>query len=237
MPDSTWIHSGSVEAPGKTDLALAWIKEHRDTLVGSLVILCGAAIFSVWFFFHYSERRDLAWGDLFRAQQNGYTGNFAEAAKLLDGVEANYRNTSAFGFAKLTRGDLLFRQGKFKEAAEAYADTEKTAKDLRPFALYNRGKALEAALDLAGAQAQYKDFLAKYPDHYLAPEAQYSLARASELAGSPVEARTAYEKIVLLYPDTAWAASAKARLNPSPAPQPAAKPAAAAKPAPEAKKN
>lgn len=235
MPDSTWIHSGSVEAPGKMDLALAWIKEHREALLGSLVILCAAAIFSVWFFFHYSERRDAAWGGLFRAQQIGYTGNFAEAGKLLDAVEANYRNTSAFHFARLTRGDLFFRQGKFKEAAGEYTAAEKGAKGLRPFALYNNGKALEAASDLAGAQARYRDFLAKYPDHFLAPEAHYSLARACELAGSPVEARTAYEKIILLYPDTAWAASARAKLNPEPAkPEAAAQPAAG--PAPEARK-
>jgi tetratricopeptide (TPR) repeat protein len=252
MPDSTWIHSGSTEAPGKMDLALAWIKEHRETLIGALVILCGIIIFSLWFFFNYSQRRDAAWGSLFRAQQIGYGGNFGEATKMLDAIETNYKNTSAFGFSKLTRGDLLFRQGSFKEAAEEYAAAGTGARNLQPFSLYNRGKALEAASDLAGAQAQYKDLLAKYPDHFLAPEAHYSLARAYELAGSPLEARSAYEKIALLYPDTNWAASAKAKLNPetakpaAEAPKPAqaarqvAKPAAAApeaKPAPEVKKN
>lgn len=256
MPDSTWIHSGGAEAPKKIDLALVWIKEHRETLIGSLVIFCGAIIFSLWFFFNYSERRDTAWGTLFRAQQIGYGGNFGEASKLLDAIEANYKNTSAFGFSKLTRGDLLFRENKFKEAAVEFAAAGTGAKNLLPFALYNRGKALEAASDLAGAQAQYKDLLAKYPDHYLAPEAHYSLARAYELAGSPLEARTAYEKIALLYSDTNWSASAKAKLNPEtkpapeaakpaqsarPVPKPAAvpeaKPAAEATPAPEVKKN
>ncbi len=215
MPDSTWIHSGGAEAPKKSDLAFTWIKEHRETLIGALVIFCGAAIFSVWLFFHYSERRDAAWSSLFKAQQIGYSGNYGEASKMLDAIETSYRNTSALGFAKLTKGDLLYRQGQFKEAAAEYS-AAKASEDIAPFALYNCGKALEAAADMAGAQANYKDFLAKYPDHFMAPEAHYSLARAYEMAGSPVEARTAYEKIALLYPDTSWSASAKARISPEP---------------------
>ena len=41
MPDTTWIQSGSPQAPDRTAKALAWIKAHRDTVTGSLVILAG----------------------------------------------------------------------------------------------------------------------------------------------------------------------------------------------------
>ncbi|MBI4801128.1 MAG: tetratricopeptide repeat protein [Elusimicrobia bacterium] len=215
MPDSTWIHSGAAEAPKKLDLAFAWIKEHRETVIGSLAVFCGAIIFSLWFLLHYSDLREAAWKNLFIAQQTGYMGNFSEAAKQLDAIGANYSNTSAYGFAMLTKGDFLFRQNKFREAAGEYAAAaKKGAKNLRPFAVYNLGKAREAASDLAGAQAQYKDFLAAYPDHFMAPEAHSALARAYELARNPAEAKTTYEKIVLLYPETSWAAGAKAKLTP-----------------------
>jgi hypothetical protein len=43
MPDSTWIHSGTPETHSKTDLALAWIKSHREAVIGSLVMAAAAA--------------------------------------------------------------------------------------------------------------------------------------------------------------------------------------------------
>jgi len=142
-------------------------------------------------------------------------GNYAEAEKQLDSIEANFSRTSAWGFAALTKGDLLFRQNKFKEAAGEYAKVAaKGPKNLLPFAFYDLGKAKEAAADLAGAQGHYKDFLAAYPEHFLAPEVHLSLANAYELSNNPAEAKAAYEKIALLYPDTYWAMVAKAKVTP-----------------------
>ncbi len=235
MPDSTWIQSGGTQAPDKMSKIFTWIKAHRDPVIGSLVILAGAALLSLWVMLHYSGVRETAWKSLFIAQQTGLSGNYAEALKQLDAVEINYPRTSAWGFAVLGKGDLLFRQGKFAEAADEYAKVvSKGRKDLTPFALYDQGKAKEAAGDPAGAQTLYKNFLSAYPDHFLAPEAHLSLASALEASDNQAEAKAAYEKIVLLYPETSWAAAAKARLMPEPPPaQAAAK--APASPAPATK--
>lgn len=227
MPDSTWIHSGTPETHSKVDLALAWIKDHRETVIGSLVIAAAVAIFGVWVGVHYSNLRETAWKNLFIAQQTGFSGRYPEAITQLDSIETNFARTSAWGFAALTKGDLLFRQDKFKEAAEEYAKvTAKGPKNLMPFAFYNLGKTKEAAADIAGAQGQYRDFLAAYPEHFLAPEVHLSLANAYALAGNMAEAKAAYEKIALLYPDTYWAMAAKAKTTP---PQPQQKEAAAPK--------
>ncbi len=215
MPDSTWIHSGTPETRSKTDLALAWIKSHRETVIASLVMAAGALIFGIWVAVHYAGLREAAWKNLFIAQQAGYSGNYAAAVQQLDSIEANYARTGAWGFAALTKGDLLFRQDKFKEAAEEYAKVAvKGPKNLLPIAFYDLGKAKEAAADITGAQGQYRDFLAAYPEHFLAPEVHLSLAGVYELAGNPVEAKAAYEKIALLYPDTYWATIAKAKVTP-----------------------
>lgn len=224
MPDSTWVHSGAPQAPGAKNAVLVWIKNHRDGVLGSLVILAAAGIFGLWVASHRAGVRETAWQNLFIAQQTGGAGNFAEAAKQLNSIETNFGGTSAWGFAVLTQGDLLFKQNKFTEAAAEYAKVvEKGPKSLLPFALYSLGKTKEAAADLTGAQAQYTEFLTAYPGHFMAPEVHYSLATVYELAKNPVEAKAAYDKISLLYPETAWAAMAKAK-NAPPA-QAAAKPA------------
>lgn len=240
MPDSTWIHSGTPETHSKTDLTMAWIKNHRETVIGSLVMAAGALIFGIWVAVHYAGLREAAWKNLFIAQQTGFSGRYPEAITQLDSIEANFARTSAWGFAALTKGDLLFRQEKFKEAAEEYAKVAaRGPKNLMPFAFYDLGKTKEAAADLAGAQSQYKDFLTAYPDHFLAPEVHLSLANVYELANNPAEAKAAYEKIALLYPDTYWAAAAKAKVMPPQPPQKetaAPKTAAAKAPPAEGKK-
>ena len=216
MPENTWIASGKAEVPQKTDKAFAWIKSNRETFIGSLVILVAAIIFGVYFFMHYRGLRDTAWKNLFMAQQLGFSGNPDQAQQQLAAIEANYGSTSAAPYASMTKGDIFFAQNKFKEAGEQYTKVLND-KELGAFASYNLGKCKEAAGDLAGAQAQYSDFLSKTPEHYIAPEVHASLARSQELAGAKDLAKLSYEKISLLYPDTTWAMMAKARLTP-PAP-------------------
>lgn len=215
MPDSTWIHSGSAQAPTASARALAWIREHREGVIGSLVILAAIAIIGLWVAVHYAGLRETAWKNLFIAQQTGYAGNTAAALNQLDSIQTNYANTGAWGFAALTKGDILFRENKFTEAGAEYAKlAERGPKSLIPFAIYNLGKAKEAAGDLPGAQTSYKDFLAAYPENFMAPEVHLSLAHVYSLTGNTAEAKAAYEKIILLYPETYWAGEAKAKLAP-----------------------
>lgn len=214
MSSETWIASGRADSvPGTLDLILNWIKKNRETFIGSVVILLAIIVFSVYFFIHYRGLRDTAWKNLFMAQQVGYGGNVTQAQQQLAAIEASYGSTSAAPYATLTKGDMLFAQGKFKEAGAEYAKLV-NAKELAPFAVYSAGKCKEADGDLAGAQVQYSDFLLKNPEHFLAPEVHASLARTQELSGSSDLARTTYEKIVLLYPETSWAMQAKAKLTP-----------------------
>lgn len=195
------------------DLALAWVKENRDTVIGAIVITLAVGIFATYFFLHYRELRETAWKNLFIAQQTGYGGNIAQAQTMLNEIEVTYARTTAAPYATLTKGDMFYAQGNFKDAGAQYAKITAAPKNLAPFAIYNLGKCKEAEGDLAGAQAQYADLLAKYPEHFMTPEAHYALARTQEASGSKDLAKASYEKIVLLYPETSWAAQAKARLT------------------------
>ncbi|MCX5792115.1 MAG: tetratricopeptide repeat protein [Elusimicrobia bacterium] len=213
MPSETWIDSGKIAAPGKFDRTLNWVKKNRETVIGSVVIALAVVLFAVYFFIHLQSTRETAWKNLFIAQQTGYGGDLPKAAKLLGEVETVYSNTTAAPYATLTKGDLLFADGKFKEAGEEYARLTARPASLAPFALYNLGKCREAQGDLTGAQVEYSAMLEKFPEHFLAPECHLSMAHVQEISGAKDAAKATYEKIVLLYPDTAWAAQAKERLT------------------------
>jgi len=214
MPDSTWIDSGKIEAPKAIDKVLAFIKANRETVIGSTVVTLAAIIFAVYFFAHYRDLRDTAWKNLFMAQQTGYGGSMDKATEMLSDIEKTYGKTTAAPYAAFTKGDILFSQGKFKEASAEYAKLTGNKQALAPLALYNLGKCKAAEGDLAGAQAQYSELLSRYPEHFITPEAHYSLALAQELSGAKDQAKATYEKVMLLYPETSWAAQAKEKVAP-----------------------
>ncbi len=217
MPENTWIDTGkTVEAPKLMDKSLAWIKTNRETFIGASVVTLAAVIFAAYFLSHYADLRETAWKNLFIAQQTGFSGRTAEAQTMIGDIQKNYANTSASGYAILTSGDIYFAQAKYKEAAEEYSKLV-AAKDkgLRPLALYSLGKTKEAAGETAAAAAHYTDFLSAFPEHFLAPEVHWALASAHEASGGAAEARSDWEKIGLLYPETHWAAQAKAKMTPA----------------------
>ncbi len=210
MPSSTWVSSGEPQIRvSRTDQFLAFLKEKRETVIAASVVLLAAVILGAWFFLHYRQINDTAWKQLFIAQQTGFSGAYAESEKKLDEVSAGFARSDAAPYAVMSKGDILFRQEKYKEALEEYKKLVSGPAHIRPFAVYNAGKAREALGLHAEAAADYRDFLAKYADHLLAPEAHYSLALVQEKTGDRDGARATYEKIAILYPETSWSESAK----------------------------
>lgn len=211
-----WIQSGTEEVKKSGfDNVLNWIKTHRETFIGSIVILLGAGIFAVFFTMKYQEIKETAWQNLFMAQQMAYAGRVEESVQRLNSIETDFAKTSAPPFAAFTKGDLYFKQGKLKEAIEEYQKIANNPKypELAPFALYNAGRAKQALGDANSAAAVYRQLLEKYPEHFFAPEAHFLLAGILEKT-NPEEAKKVYEKIALLYPENVWSASAQQKLAP-----------------------
>lgn len=210
MPSSTWVASGEPEIRhSKSDTLIKFIKEKREAVIAAAVVLVAAVVLGAWFYLHYSRINDTAWKQLFIAQQTGFSGAYAEAEKKLDEVAAGFARSDAAPYAVMSKGDILFRQGKYKEALEEYGKMTEGPAYIRPFALYNTGKTREAMALTAEAAADYRDFLAKYSDHMLAPEVHFSLAAVQEKLGDDAGAKATYEKIAILYPETTWSAAAK----------------------------
>ncbi|MDQ7773558.1 MAG: tetratricopeptide repeat protein [Elusimicrobiales bacterium] len=210
MPSSTWVSSGEPQIRvSRTDQVMAFVKEKRESVIAASVVLLAAVILGTWFFLHYRQINDTAWKQLFIAQQTGFGGAYAESEKKLDEVAAGFARSDAAPYAVMSKGDILFRQEKYKEALEEYKKLLNGPAYMRPFALYNAGKSREAMALTAEAAADYRDFLARYADHMLAPEVHFSLAAVQEKLGDKEGAKASYEKIAILYPETSWSAAAK----------------------------
>lgn len=212
---NTWIESGIIRKATKSEVVLIWIKKNRETVIGSAVILLAAIILGSFFTLRYSQINKAAWKELFMAKQQAKMGKLALANKSLAKIETGFSNTTAAGYAFLLKGDILFSTKKYEEAVTAYQKASDFAKPetIVPVALSNIGKSQEAKKDFDKAIVSYRSFLERYPEHFLAPEAHFSIANIYTLQNKKDEATSAYEKIAILYPQTLWAENAKARLG------------------------
>ena len=222
MPSSTWVESKKqAEKIEKTKNFLSWIKENRETFWGGVAIIAAVIAFVIFFTASYSKLQKNAWQSLFMAQQNAYSGNTEESLKIIDNIVKNYSRSSAVPFAMMLQADLDFAKGNYEESEKTYMQAMKKAdSELVPVLMFNIAKTYEARHNWDEAVKAYENFLKKYPGHYTAPEIHTNLAVVYSRAGKESESKAAFERIIVIYPDTPWAEQAKKILNP-PAEEPA----------------
>ena len=222
MPSSTWVESKKqAEKVEKTKALLAWIKENRETFWGGVAITAAVVAFVIFFTASYSKLQKNAWQALFMAQQHSYSGNTEEGRKIIDNIVKNYSRSSAVPFALMLQADLDFAKGNYEEAEKTYTQAMKKAdNELMPVLMFNIAKTYEARHNWDETIKAYQNFLKKYPGHYTAPEVHTNLAVILSRAGKEAESKAAFERIIVIYPDTPWAEQAKKILNP-PAEEPA----------------
>jgi len=220
MPSSTWVESKKqAEEIKKSKAAVDWIKENRETFWGSIAIIAAVIAFIVFFTASYAKVQKNAWQSLFMAQQNAYGGNVDQALKIIGDIAKNYGRSSAVPFAVMMEGDINFAKGNFEEAEKSYEHAMKKAdSELVPVLLFNIAKTYEARRNWDETIKAYENFLKKYPGHYTAPEVHTNLAIVYARAGKNEQSKEAFEKIMVLYPDSVWADQAKSTLNPPAAP-------------------
>jgi outer membrane protein assembly factor BamD (BamD/ComL family) len=111
------------------------------------------------------------------------------------------------------KADLLYRTSDYVQAAALYGDLAQTGRPdlLKPLALSAEVSAEEMAGHVPQAQALAQSFLDKYPDHYLTGPMYLSQARLAEMAGNTAAAAAIYDRFVVLYPQSPWAALARSR--------------------------
>ncbi|MBI4054737.1 MAG: tetratricopeptide repeat protein, partial [Elusimicrobia bacterium] len=63
------------------------------------------------------------------------------------------------------------------------------------------------------ALQNYRRLVDEFGDHFLAPQAHLGIGRCLQMQGKNREAAEVYQKIPLLYPETAWAQTAQQLLG------------------------
>ncbi|MBI5631118.1 MAG: tetratricopeptide repeat protein [Elusimicrobia bacterium] len=192
---------------------LVWVKGHRRAAAIAIGLILLLSLVGGGTYHVRRNQNAQAWQSLGLAQSMAFSGMPDQALKQIQETSANYPNTQAAGYARLLAGDLHFLKGQYKEAlAEYSALSEGSAPEvLKPLAVGNVGLAQEALGRCRDAAQTDQRFLDSYSEHFLAPQIHSSLARCLKALGQADQAKAAYQKIALQYPETSWAAWAKAQ--------------------------
>ncbi|MBI4679448.1 MAG: tetratricopeptide repeat protein [Elusimicrobia bacterium] len=196
------------------ETAIDWVAAHRDKVLFGVVAFVLAVSLAGFAYFRREKSKFEAWDRLSIAQAYAFTGRVDDSLKQLAEIEKDYSSSDASGFAAVFEGDVLYRKGSYKEAAASYAKAlAQGDRRLEPLALADIGMAQEAAGLYAEAKETSRRFLDSFPDHFMAPQVHACLARSLGYLKLTDEARAAYQKMTLQYPDTFWATWAQARLQ------------------------
>ena len=199
------------------DKGLLWIEKNRQTAAMGAGAIVVVAIILVATFSHARNARAQAWDRLSLAQSYAYSGVPQAALAQFDQLRRDHPNSDAAGFATVFAGDVHFQRAEYKEAADEYSKIIERGlpKGLQPVALADLAITQESAGQAQQAAQTAQRFLDAFPDHYLAPQVHACLARSLLAAGQKDQAKAAFQKISLQYPDTSWAAWAQSQLKSS----------------------
>lgn len=190
-----------------------WVLERRKEAamagIAFLVLLAGFAVYLN----ARSQRVSAAWEKLAMAEAYSYYGRPQEALDALAQVrEQGARGATAL--AGIIESDIRVTRGEADKAAEALDHAAAEAPEgLKPFVAAQKASAYETAGKPAECAAAAAAFLASYPDHFLAPHILSIQARCQSASGQAEAARKSWQDLTLQYPDSPWAARAKAKLQ------------------------
>ena len=192
---------------------VAWIQQNQErfwTTLGGTLCVVVLALFAV----HRKQQQNAeAWNQLGIVQGQLMQGKMDDAKKAMGDWEKRFPSSSAGGYERFLKADLLYKTSDYTQAAQVYAGLADNAPaaEMKPLALSGQEAAEEMAGKLPEAQAAARRFTEKYPDHFLAASAYLAQARLADSQGQTGAAAAAYDRFLVLFPQHPLAPVAKAR--------------------------
>ncbi len=186
------------------DKAAKWAQANMKllTIAGVvLVLIVGAGVGVSQYINSRDAKATEALGPVMIAYEQFLGGKFDSEAtqtmqEALELIGSQFGATPAGMQARLVLGDVLYRRGEYKKAADelgSLSEDTALASELLPLALHGRGQALEAQQLYADAAAAYKSAVAAAGPN-LAQMYKVDLARVLAAQGDVAGAKAIYEE-------------------------------------------
>lgn len=193
---------------------IQFCKKNKQGVLTALVILVLAAAVGSFWTAHQKKVAEESWAAYYTAQVALLTEGEDAGFKQIDAVAKDYAGTNAAQYALLLKGDALYENENFAQAADVYkqlADAKNPT--VHSVAALSRAAALQAAQDYKGSVEVINEFIEKHPNHFALAQAYMTLASSQELAGNKEAALEAYKHLLEAYTKTYFGVYAKDKIS------------------------
>lgn len=142
-------------------------------------------------------------------------GNKQQGVNLLDETIAKYPKMPAAYQARIARADIFIEAKEYSEALKLLRETASFGKPsvIRPLANARIIYVYDSKADYLNAVNASKEFIDKYPDHFLVKDIYLNLAEYYLILGSKDEAVKVFSEVLVNFPATKEAEKAQVKLN------------------------
>ena len=191
------------------------IQSHKKRVFSGVLLVIAVVLFVFLFFRRRKEINLQAANILSNAQGYYLKKEYTQAISLYDEIIDNYPQSQVIHLAFFFKGNILYEEGKHKEAAIVYKKqlSQHKKSHIVPFVEINLGNCYEEEGSWEEALKIYEKFVEKNPEHMLLPSVYQAIGRCCEQLDKKELAISTYQKIVALYSDTQWEKLAKFKLE------------------------
>jgi len=189
-------------------------KQNKQSIwvVGAVVLV--TAVISIAACEHHKQQLEKAWGAYYKAQMTFALQGEEAGMKALDQVSADYADMAAGQYAQLFKGDLLYSNENFAQAAEAYRPLLKAENEtVRTLAALSLAAALQSTKDYQGAIDLMNEFIQHNSKSFALPQAYLTLALSQELSGNKTAALETYKLLQENYANVYFGSFAKDKIT------------------------
>ncbi|HUT85676.1 MAG TPA: tetratricopeptide repeat protein [Elusimicrobiales bacterium] len=192
------------------------IKKYKTQILVSILVAVLIAIFIAFLSIKNKKMQIAAWQDFATAEQElQQSSNPTEVLEKFDGIVEKYPNSNAAAYALILKGDILYDNAKYDEAAKSYGEiiANNPSTSYVPFAINSLLYCYLAQNKDDDFIKTAENFVKKYPNHLLAPQIYSQLAGVYGRKGNKLKTKEIYEILSDNYSESPWGQSANVMLD------------------------
>jgi outer membrane protein assembly factor BamD (BamD/ComL family) len=197
-----------------SELAVRQIKKNKIKFFAGAVFALAVIFVGIFILrLHTTEKESSA--KLAAVYASFMHGDKESGIALIDEMIGKFPKTSAAYHARLIKADFLAEIHEYDEALKILTETVNNGKTdaIKPLAHARIIYIYDSKKDYFNAALISKEFIAKYPNHFLATDIYLNLAEYYLLSGSKDEAVKVLNEVSINFPATQAAKKAINRLN------------------------
>lgn len=193
---------------------IKFVKKYKQQVLAVLGIFAAIVALVVYFIIKYQETQKSLLEKLSIAENLFYSERYDESLKLLDELIQRFPKRKLTVRAALLKAYILYNNEDFLGAKKLFTSVlNYNIPYYSPFALLGLSLCEENIGNYEQTEKIYRDFIEKYPNHFLTPRAYELLAALYELNGSTELAKSTYDKLLVNFPGSYWSTKAEKKLK------------------------